>query len=385
MNIRLAKPLEKALRAGHPWIFRNALEPFKALAGDVVTVLDRGGNFLCRGLADDGPLGVRVYTIKDVPLDDALFRTRIRAALQKRSLLWSNATTALRLISGEGDFLPGLVIDVYGSFAVMLCDGLSLLTRKDLLAQILQEELAPFAVSTLLSRTRSGHEKKIEALFGPLPPQEFPVRENDMNLIVNLMEGQKTGLFLDHRDSRMHVRSLATGKRMLNLYGYTGGFSIAAGLGGALEVTTVDSAKPAIELAHKSWLANNLDPQIHSGVAADVPTFMKSQRTTEFDLVVADPPSFAPKKSAVDEALKAYTMLHSSVFRVMKSGGIYIAASCSSHIRKDMFEATIQDAAQVNKRKISIAGMWGAGKDHPVLKAFPEGNYLKVFKILVQS
>jgi 23S rRNA (cytosine1962-C5)-methyltransferase len=379
--LHLAKPLEKTVKAGHPWIFRNALHPFVADAGEVVTVVDRNGRFLCRGLADDGPIGVRVFLTSDIPLDAGLFKQRIRQALFKRDALRPRRTTALRLISGEGDYLPGVTLDQYGAYAVLLFDGNALDTWKEVICAALRPELASRAVSTLLFRTKRRHEKNVVALWGEVPSGECHVLENGMKLLVDLVSGQKTGLFLDHRDSRLRVRSLSRDKRVLNLYGYTGGFSIAAGLGGAREVVTVDSAPAAIALAEKSWRENGLDPACHKGVVADVPAFMNVYKGAGFELVIADPPSFAPKKNAVPGALKVYRLLHASVLKVMRPGGIYIAASCSSHVHRAMFEKTIADAARFCGRKIHIDTCWGAGPDHPVLAGFPEGDYLKVFMV----
>lgn len=382
--LHLQKPLEKAIKAGHPWLFRDALRPFAALAGDVVTIMDRGGHFLCRGLADDGPIGVRVFSTTDVPLDPALLRERIKMAFALRDALRLSGTTALRLISGEGDRLPGVVLDQYGPYAVLVFDGAALDKWKDPICSILREELgARGMVTSLLFRTGKRREKKVTALWGALPESDFVVLEHGMKLFVDLVNGQKTGLFLDHRDSRLRTRSLSMDKRVLNLYGYTGGFSIAAGLGGAKEVTTVDSAPAAIALAEKSWRENGLDPVRHKGIAADVPEFMRSHRDDGFDLVIADPPSFAPRKKAVEGALKVYRLLHISALQAMRCGGVYIAASCSSHVRRPMFEATLFDAARVCGRTIAIKNVWGAGLDHPVLKGFAEGDYLKVFEVRV--
>lgn len=385
MILQLQKPLEKAIKSGHPWIFRNALKPFDTKPGSIVTVMDRSGNFLCRGLSDDGTIGVRVYLTSDTPLDKEFFRLRIVAALAHRSALKLQHTNTLRLIHGEGDKFPGLILDQYDTYAVMLFDGQSLYPWQDVLCEILAEELPKRGVDTLLFRTKKKHEKSVIPLWGQLPSQKTTVLEHAMKLSVDLIHGQKTGLFLDHRDSRLAVRSLSLNKRVLNLYGYTGGFSISAGLGGASHVTTVDSAKEAIAIAQADWVANGLPECNHTGVTADVPEFMKNYKGPQFDLIIADPPSFAPKKQAVEGALKAYTMLHASVLKTIQPGGIYIAASCSSHIRREMFEATLQDAARKCGTFITIAKVWGAGKDHPTLKGFVEGQYLKVFEVRVRK
>jgi 23S rRNA (cytosine1962-C5)-methyltransferase len=313
----------------------------------------------------------------------AFIKRRIVTALQARDALRPAETTAMRLIHGEGDLLPGIVLDRYGGYAVLLFDGAALYAWKDRICELLRPELDARSITTLLFRKKKHQEKSVVPLWGVLPVSGITVLEHGMKLRVDLVNGQKTGLFLDHRDSRLRVRSLSSNKQVLNLYGYTGGFSIAAGLGGAAAVTTVDIAPAAIAFANAGWTENGLDATRHTGIAADVPEFMNAYRGPGFDLVIADPPSFAPKKIAVDGALKAYRMLHASVLRIMKTGGIYIAASCSSHIRREMFEATIAEAARIAGRSAAIEDVWGAGADHPVLKGFIEGQYLKVFKVLV--
>jgi 23S rRNA (cytosine1962-C5)-methyltransferase len=205
------------------------------------------------------------------------------------------------------------------------------------------------------------------------------VLERGMKLVVSLWRGQKTGLFLDHRESRWRIRQLSNGCRVLNLYGYTGGFSVAAGLGGASEVVTVDSARPALELATKSWDANALEARRHRAVASDVAQFMSALPDDErFDIVIADPPSFAPRQRDVPGAIRAYRKLHQSCLEHVRNGGLYLAASCSSHITFDVFKASLRAAARAARRSAQIVESWGAPPDHPTLRAFPEGNYLKV-------
>ncbi|HKO94738.1 MAG TPA: class I SAM-dependent methyltransferase, partial [Polyangiaceae bacterium] len=220
-----------------------------------------------------------------------------------------------------------------------------------------------------------------ELLFGEAPPRELVVRERGMRLIANLWEGQKTGLFLDHRESRARVRSLARGLDVLNLYGYTGGFSVAAGLGGASAVTTVDLAKPAIELAERTFAANDLDPAAHRALAEDVPEFLKqaAEQEQRYDLIVADPPNFAPSQAALAAALESYAALHAACLGLIAShGGLYLAASCSSHVRAHDFLDSLREGSRRARRVLSILEQNGAPFDHPRLLAFPEGDYLKV-------
>jgi len=381
ITVQLLKNLEKAIKNGHPWIFRNALKPFSAAPGSVVTVFDRSGRFCCAGLADEGPIGVRVFSLADSPIDHTLFSQRINDALALRDRLGLRDTDALRLIHGEGDFLPGIVLDRYGRYAVLNFDGKALLSWKETIVSALKPALMDRGVDTLLFRRKKQHEKEVSVLYGCMPEGLVRVREYGMYLWADLVNGQKTGLFLDHRESRKRVRTLSKGKTALNLYGYTGGFSVAAGLGGALSVTTVDSAPEAIRLAEKTWAENGLCPEEHLAVTADVATFMKTGNRKKYDLIIADPPSFAPRKSAVPNAVRAYQMLHASVLGALNPGGVYIAASCSSHINGTVFEKTLQDAAYKAGKKIRIVEKWGAGRDHPVRKGFPEGEYLKVFQV----
>jgi 23S rRNA (cytosine1962-C5)-methyltransferase len=201
-----------------------------------------------------------------------------------------------------------------------------------------------------------------------------------MQLRVNLYEGQKTGLFLDHRRSRARIRELARDARVLNLYGYTGGFSAAAGLGGARDVTTVDIAKAALALAERSWAANGLTQAAHRTVCGDALQVLSAAADggERWDVVIADPPNFAPRQSARDAALAAYEALHALVLRVLTPSGLYLAASCSSHVTRDDFDATLQSAAARARKVIQVLEQSSAPADHPKLLGFPEGNYLKV-------
>jgi 23S rRNA (cytosine1962-C5)-methyltransferase len=202
-----------------------------------------------------------------------------------------------------------------------------------------------------------------------------------MTLLVNLLHGQKTGLFLDHRETRARVRQLAAGCDVLNLYGYTGGFSIAAGLGGATRVTTVDIAKPALALAERSWAANGLAVEAHRTQAADVAEFLPEAAARggeRYPLIVSDPPNFAPRQSALTQALEAYEAMHAGVFKLLAPGGLYVAASCSSHVDREAFDETLQRGAAKARRVVQVLERTGAPADHPRLLAFPEGDYLKI-------
>lgn len=381
-TVKLGKPLERVVSAGHPWIFRDALVGTLARAGEVVTVLDRKGRFLARGLAESGPIGVRVFTTRDRPVDRELLRERLDAALELRRRLAPPATDAVRLVHGEGDGLPGVVVDRYGAYAVLRYDGAAIERWRDSIESLLRERLAGWGIEHLLHRTGRGEHKRVEALVGALPREPIELREHGMVLLADLVHGQKTGAFLDHRQSRLRVRELVGGlvragvaPRVANLFGYTGGFSIAAGLGGAARVVTVDVAAPALALASEAWSRNGLDGAAHFAAATEVERWLAEQRKP-FELVIADPPSFAPNKASRERGIAAYSALHGAALGIVADGGLYLAASCSSQVDRAAFEDTLRVGARTAKVELTVIERGGAGFDHPVPLGFPEGEYL---------
>ena len=378
-TVQLRVPLERVLRSGHPWVFRRALRSPPGRAGRVVVVQGRDGRSIGRGISDDGAIAVRIFTTRDEPVDGRLFAARLAEAFELRRRVVPPETNAYRLVHGEGDRLPGFVVDLYGDFAVLRFDSLALHAWLPTWLEVLTPLFERLGVRGALARVPKDKDFGVQQVWGEPPPELVTVTERGMKLVASLWHGQKTGLFLDHRESRWRIRELSEGRRVLNLYGYTGGFSVAAGLGGASEVVTVDSARPALELATQSWNANALEPQRHRAVASDVPEYMQALRGDErFDIVISDPPSFAPNQRAVPGAIRAYRNLHQSCMQHVEDGGLYLAASCSSHISLDEFETSLRDATRATGRSATILETWGAAPDHPVLRVFPEGQYLKV-------
>lgn len=380
-SLRLARPVERNLRAGHPWVYRDALAAAPAVPpGTEVRVLDTRGRCAGRGWVEAGPIAVRMWTLDDRPVDAALLGERLAQAHALRTSQPLPDTDAFRLVHGEGDRMPGLVVDRYGDFAVAKLDGDAARAQRPMLERALQPWLKGMGVRGLLLRTGVRGDRA-QHVFGAKPDDELRVREHGMQLWTNLWRGQKTGLFLDHRASRRRVRDLCEGQRVLNLYGYTGGFSVAAGLGGAQHVSTVDIARPALELADKSFEANGLAGVEHRIVAEDVPRFAEAaaQDGEQFDVVVADPPNFAPNEASKPAALRSYASLHASSLALLKPGGLYLAASCSSHVRAHDLLETLQRGARNARRILQVLEQSAAPFDHPRLLAFPEGDYLKVF------
>jgi 23S rRNA (cytosine1962-C5)-methyltransferase len=387
-TLTLARPLERALRDGHPWVYRDAVRG-RSPAGAVTTLIDARGAFVARGLSDDGVIAMRAFTTRDEELGPDLLRQRIEEACALRDRVITPDTDGYRLLHGEGDRLPGFVVDVYGAVAVLKTDGPGAYAWRDTFASLLRPVLEARGVRCLLRRASNPgpgddgldapRERETEPAWGALESPRITVREHGMALVGDVLLGQKTGLFLDQREARRMVRAVAKDLRVLNLYGYTGGFSVAAGLGGARAVETVDIAPGAIELAHESWRANGLDPALHRAVCEDVWKHLAAlaKARARFDLVIADPPSFAPRAQSVAKALDAYRALHAAALPLVAPGGMYLAGSCSSHVTREMFAETVREGARRARRTLQLLDSRGAPADHPRLPIFSEGDYLK--------
>ncbi len=384
--LRLKKPIERVVAHGHPWIFAEALQSGGHAPGEVVRVLDRRGRYLATGLAESGPIGVRIFTRdEDQRVGGALFHERVAAAFDLRDRVVPAGTDGYRLLHGEGDALPGVVLDRYGRFAVLKLDGAAIVAWKKAVIEALRAPLQRIGVENLIFREGRGADKRSSTIWGTVPSEAVEIREHAMILLADLCHGQKTGMFFDHRPGRHRVRALSAGRRVLNLFGYTGGFSVAAGLGGAREVVTVDSAAPAVELASRAWQLNGLPAGEHRGCPVEVAPYLASLGEKKFDFVIADPPSFAPRQSVRPQALKAYRALHRACLRSVSPGGDYLAASCSSHIDREDFENTLREAAHAEQKILQVLDRWGAGSDHPTPLGFSEGNYLKSVLVRVHA
>jgi 23S rRNA (cytosine1962-C5)-methyltransferase len=382
--VHLAAAAATAVRRGHPWIWRAGVgRTSDALAtGEVVEVRAPDGEPLGQAIWDDAsPIAARVYARTVSPQLDAarIVRTIEQAAARRDALSSGGATTAYRLCHGEGDRVPGIVIDRYDTVAVVRLDGEAIGVWLSELAPLLWKLLAPMGIRSLAHRVaRREDAAKLEQLFGDPPPDTITVRENGVAMVVDLAHGQKTGAFLDQRDNRARVREIAAERRVLNLFSYAGGFSTAAALGGASHVTSVDMAHAAHHAAQLSMRANGIDPGHHSFVTADAFAFLAGAKAkgTVWDLVISDPPSFAPSEKAKPRALGAYRKLHAACASVLAPGGVFCASSCSSHITAEEFASTLDDAT-LARGDLSLVGLHGLPADHPTLPSWPEGRYLK--------
>lgn len=394
MAVRPASTLTRAalaaVRRGHPWVYREALArpPRDLPSGSVITLTDESGAEVAQGLWDaSSPLAVRVVSLgpargRPESVDVPLLARRLDAALTLRDRMFpaGGDTDAYRLCNGEGDRIPGLVIDRYGATAVVRLDGEAIEAWLERLVAPLRRSLMERGITTVAQRDRGRGTARLTTLAGPDAPERVVVRERGVAMEVDLWHGQKTGAFLDQRENRARVRRLAAGRgRALNLFSYAGGFSVAAALGGAGHVTSVDVASAAHATAQRTFRLNELDPSAHAFVSADAFDFLERSRARgdRFDLVVSDPPSFAPSERAKPKALAAYKRLHAAAAAVLGPGGYLCAASCSSHVTAEDFAATL-DAAALGRDDLRLLELHGQPADHPTLPAWPEGRYLKL-------
>ncbi len=374
--------LTSHLAAGHPWLYAKAIPPvLGAKTGDFVGLLGQRRQPIGQAIFDgDSPIALRVVTTRrGEAAGPELWRTRIREAWAlRRTVLDLTATDTFRVLHGEGDRLPGVVVDTYAGFLVVKLDTPAWLPHLDDVCAALTAICQPRGIF-FKGLTGARGASEVRVLHGAEPPPRIVVREHGMVLEVDVRRGQKTGLFLDQRENRALVRRVSQGRRVLNLCAYTGGFSVAAALGGAEHVTSVDVARGAIDGAKINFAANGLDPEAHAFVVADAFAFLTdaaTQRQT-YDLIIVDPPSFAPNKQALRAAEAAYIRLNAAAIRQVAPGGLVACSSCSSHVPMDLFLQLLRESARVARRALQVLEVRHEPPDHPSPLHFPEGRYLK--------
>ena len=385
--LRLARDRTRMLKQGYPWIYRDWLADLPtAPAGSFARVRNQDGSLIAFGMYDPaGPLAVRVCAIEREQLNDEFILAKFDAALALRRSLFDASTTGYRLFAGEGDGLPGLTCDVYGDRAVVKLDGDAPVGfwNVDAVAEWLEGALA---IREVFLKYRSDADTRGRVVRGTLPTEPARFLENGLPFQANLVDGQKTGFFFDQRDNRARIGAIARDRSVLNLFAYTGGFSIYAGVGGARHVTSVDLAKPAIEDARQNWALNALPADRHDAVAADVFQFLETARAEKrtWELIVVDPPSFAPAQRHVEKAVATYQSLFASAMAVLAPGGVIALSSCSSHVSPTMFNELIGTAVSKARRRATVLGVYGQPADHPFPLVCTELQYLKFVLLQVR-
>lgn len=390
-QVYLRKGKEESLLRFHPWVFSGAIASLDEGIdeGEIVKVITSKGNCIAIGHYQIGSIAVRVLTFKDVNIDDDFWCSRLKSAIDMRVKLGiadNPQNNTYRLVHGEGDNLPGLVIDVYGRTAVMQAHSVGMhVFRKEIaraLVLVMGERIANVyykSETTLPFKAELGQENGF--LYGG--SEDNTAIENGLKFHVDWLKGQKTGFFVDQRENRSLLECYAKDKRVLNMFCYTGGFSFYAMRGGAKLVHSVDSSAKAIELTKRNVELNFPDDTRHEAFCEDAFKYL-DKAGGDYDLVILDPPAFAKHRAALRNALKGYTRLNVKAFEKMKSGGILFTFSCSQVVTKDNFRNAVFTAAAMAGRKVRILHQLHQPADHPINIYHPEGEYLKGLVLYVE-
>lgn len=386
-QIVIKKKGEKALLGRHPWIFSGAIAAAdEGIAeGELVLVRDGAGNTLGTGYFNGrSQIRVRMLAFGDTPVTDSYLSERIAQALARRDAdPFLAGTDACRLINGEDDFLPGLVVDTYRNHLVVQIATAGMERLKPLVVAALRALRSPESVyerSDHPGRSIEGLPPRAGQLWGETPPR-VAIEEDGLRFLVDIPRGQKTGFFLDQRENRRMVRALARGRRVLNCYAYTGGFTAAALAGGAREVVSVDASAEALALLEENLAANGLAGANRS-VTADVPAFLRGFDGSA-DFIILDPPAFAKGREQVDRACRGYKDINLVAARSCPPGSLLLTCSCSRFIDMDLFQKVVFAAMSDARREAVIMRKTHHATDHPVSIFHPEGEYLKALLLSI--
>jgi 23S rRNA (cytosine1962-C5)-methyltransferase len=385
-QLELKPKKERALKNRHPWVFSGAVAKVRGnpRPGDVLEIVSAEKEVLGYAHATKGKTIVaRVFHFGEAPgpFDDAYWLAKFAAAVELRRTLYlpNGQTNGFRLIYSEADGLPGLICDTFDDVAVVQAKGEGIRALLPLLASFLKTHVKHIYVQD----ENDSDEKSGQWLLGQKPSVEFS--ENGLKIVANVVTGQKTGYFFDQRENRALVKRYAKGKRVLDVFCFSGGFTLNALSGGASEVLSVDSSKLALELTQKNVAANGFDPSKHSVAESDAFTFLRGLAPNAFDVIVLDPPAFAKSPSAIDRAARGYKDLLMHGLKKVTPGGLVFFFSCSQHISRDLFRKITFAAAVDARRNVKIIHDLGQAPCHPIDVCHPEGEYLKGLALYVTS
>lgn len=376
---------EAAVRAGHPWVYAESVarQNREGEAGELAVIYDRRDRFLAIGFYDpDSPLRVRVFHRGEaVAIDEAWWGRRLDETLARREGLADDATDGLRLINGESDGWPGMVLDRYGATLVLKLYSSAWVPQ---IAGLVERFVSRTGAERLVLRCsrqlaeRGGIEDG-SVRYGSVPEGPVIFRESGLRFEAEVIRGQKTGFFLDQRENRRRVEGLSRGRAVLNAFSFTGGFSLYAARGGAVSVTDLDLSAHALESARRNFRLNgslvDLSACRHEAIQGDAFAWLKSAAPASYDLVVVDPPSLAKRESERSGAIAAYGHLNGNAMRRLRPGGILVAASCSAHVSEEEFFGAVRGAARRSGRRFEELATTGHAPDHPA--SFAEARYLK--------
>ncbi|MBX7100725.1 MAG: class I SAM-dependent rRNA methyltransferase [Myxococcaceae bacterium] len=387
VRLEVKEGVGRHLKAGHPWVFRKALDQVPKLPKGAIIDLVEDGRFLARGYFDPlSSIAVRVLTRDHTrTIDQRFFDEVVRECWERRqSMLDLSDTDAYRLIHGEGDGLPGVVVDLYAGWAVLKLYSAGLTPARAMIVEALKSQVP--GLKGVVGRDEVPRDDEPEEgrgqgrmLFGPEAPRPIAIRERGARFLVDVYEGQKTGFFLDQRENRYLVRRLGRGREVLNCFSFSGGFSVNAALGGATKVLSVDQDEDAIALARENFEANGLEPAKHDFMAADVFKVLGSlaKQGQKFDLVLLDPPAFAKSQKAVEAAIDGYASLNRQALELVRPGGLLVTASCSARVTHEQFLNAVKEAGFKAQVDLTLVEDRFQPADHPLRLQFPEGRYLK--------
>lgn len=387
--IYLKKGKEKPVLNRHPWIFSGAIQKIegKPEAGELVEVMAADGRWLARAYYNPhSQIRGRILSWQEQEaIDEAFWRSRlVRAMSGRHALDLEPATTAYRLVNAEADHLPGLVVDHYGDFLVMQCLTLAIDRRKEMLVALLADLLSPAGIverSDVSVRRKEGLIEAVGLRYGQTPPADLVVMENNHRFQVSLLEGHKTGLYLDQRDNRTAVcrPAYVAGREILNVFAYTGGFAVYAAANGAKSVTNIDSSVTLLEQAEQNVILNGYGRPEDEYIAGDAFQVLRHYRDSgrQFDMVILDPPKFANNQGDVERACRGYKDLNWLALRLLRPGGLLATFSCSGLVTADLFQKVVWGAAVDAGRDTQILQPLSQAADHPILLTFPESAYLK--------
>ena len=388
-KLYLKRGKEESLLRFHPWVFSGAIaqadEDLKD--GDLVRVLTNHGDFIAVGHYQMGSIAVRVLSFRDVEIDADFWASRLASALKVRQSIGiadNPNNNTYRLVHGEGDNLPGLIIDVYDRTAVMQAHSIGMhLQRKQIAEQLVKVMGSRIDNVYYKSETTLPFMDDMENGFVYGGSEDNVAVENGLKFYVDWLRGQKTGFFVDQRDNRQLLERYSAGKSVLNMFCYTGGFSVYAMRGGAKQVHSVDSSAKAIELTNRNVALNFEGDTRHEAFCEDAFKYLE-QAGNNYDLIILDPPAFAKHRGALHNALKGYTRLNNKAFQKIKPGGILFTFSCSQVVTKDNFRNAVFTAAAQAGRKVRILHQLHQPADHPINIYHPEGEYLKGLVLFVE-